>query len=86
MKKVISRVLMDAKKDKQFIGATIRLKKNGRFSKINAQIFDVKVSQDGEVYVVLENRFADDRQDGRKWQSVAVENIISVRKDGMTYR
>ena len=83
--KIIFRALKDAQKNKRFIGATIRLKKNGRFTKINGQVYDLKLNRDGEIYVVIENQLGLPRQDGKKWQSVRLSNILGIRKDGFKF-
>jgi len=83
---VISRVLHDARKSKEFVGLTVRLKKDGTWRKINGQIYDLKLNQDGAGYVVMQNFFAPERKDGKRWQSVSMDNIVSVRANKKTYR
>jgi len=75
----VARVIYEANKDKQTIKASIRLKKNGQFSSINGTVEDIKVSRDGFPYLVV-------HKSNHKWQSVRLENIISVVKDGKTYK
>ena len=84
-KNVISRVLTDSNKNKQIVGLTVRLKKNGQFAKVNGQVHSININQDGEGYLVMENFFGPERKDGRKWQSVALDNVLSVRANGMKY-
>lgn len=75
----VARVIYEANKDKQTIKASIRLKKNGQFSSINGTVEDIKVSRDGFPYLVV-------HKTDQKWQSVRLENVISVVKDGKTYK
>lgn len=83
---VISRVLKDANKDKTFVGLTARLKKNGQFRKINGKIHDIRISQDGKGYIIMENFLGQTRKDGRKWQSVSIDNIMSIRSNKINYK
>lgn len=81
----ISRALFKAKADKTPVDLQIRLKKNGRFSKASGQIHDIKISKDGEGYIVMENTLAQ-RKDGSKWQSVGLDYILSIESNGVKYR
>lgn len=81
----VARIITKSQKDKRVIGAQIRLKKNGRFASINGKIKDIKVSKDGNVYFTIENFIGNKRKDGRKWQSVRLDNVIKVFRDGKVY-
>ena len=86
-KNIISRVLRDANQTKQFVGLTVRLKSNGQFRRINGQVHSIKINQDGQGYIVMENLFLPEtRKDGRKWQSVSLDRVLSVRANGMRYK
>jgi hypothetical protein len=76
----LTRAVYQAKKDKQPITANIRLKKNGKFSSVSGVVEDLKVSQDGFAYLTV-------KTDGDKsYQSVRLENILCLRKDGKLYK
>jgi len=85
-KDIIARVVNDAKKDGRIIGATIRLKKTGKCKEVNGGIRNIKITQDGDSYVVMENFFISPRKNGKRWQSILLNNILCVRKDGMIYK
>ena len=82
----IKTALTEAHADKRFISAQIRLKKNGRFSRINGQVSEIRKSAEGKHYILINNFVGNERDDGSHWQNVLVDNIISVRKDGKTIK
>jgi hypothetical protein len=83
---VISRVLNDANKSKQFVGLRVRLKKDGTWRKVCGKVYDVKLSKDGHAIVVLENLLGKERPNGRKWQSVRLDRIEEVKSQGLRYK
>ena len=85
-KTIIEKVLNDANKDKRIVKINARLKSNGRFASLNGQVYDIKTANDGHKYVVIENFNGNTRDDGRKWQNVAVESITVIKKDGFVYK
>lgn len=87
MKNVIARVMNDSNKDKRFFSALVRLKKNGRFSRVNGKVYTVKHTQDGRVYAVIDNLSGTERENHtRKWQTIGFDQILQVRKDGFLYK
>jgi len=79
-KNELARAVFQARKDKQPIAASIRLKKNGKFSSVCGTVEDLRASMDGFVYLTI-------KKDGdRPYQSVRLENILSLRKDGKLYK
>jgi hypothetical protein len=87
VKNVIARVMTDSNRDKRFMSALVRLRKNGRFSRINGKVYDIKLSQDGEPYAIVDNLVGTTRKHStRKWQSVPLNQIIQIKKDGFLYR
>jgi len=85
-KKIIKLVLKDSVKDKRILKAQIRLKGNGRFSSFTGQIHNIKTNKDGDQYMIVNNFNGKVRKDGKRWQSVRVDNVIQIKKDGKLYR
>lgn len=87
MKNVIARVMNDSNKDKRFFSALVRLKKNGRFSRVNGKVYSIKMTQDGQAYAVIDNLEGTVREGHtRRWQTVGFNQILQVRKDGKLYK
>ena len=74
----LARAVYQARKDGHEISANIRLKKNGQFSSVSGVVEDLKVSQDGFSYAVV-------KKSKNKYQSVRLENILSLTKDDWVY-
>lgn len=71
----VARTIYDANKSKEVVKANIRLKKNGRFSSVSGVVNAVRVSRDGFPYVVINTD-----ESAKPWQSVRLNNILSVNK------
>jgi hypothetical protein len=74
VKNKVARALTAARKEKSTVLCSIRLKKNGQFSSVEGTVSDIKVSKDGNPYVVIQPR-----QKNRHVQSVSLDNILTVR-------
>lgn len=85
MSNVINAVVHDANTNKTFVSMWVWLKKHGRCAKLNGKVYDVKTSRNGKSYLLLENFLGKTRQDGRRWQTVPVNSIISIKKDKKVY-
>lgn len=70
----IARALTAACKEKTTVLCGIRLKKNGQFSSVEGTVASIKVSQNGDPYVVIQPR-----QKNRHVQSVPLDNVLTVR-------
>ena len=79
-KNPVARAIYQAKKEKTIIRANIRLKKNGQFSSIEGKVDDIKVSMDGNPYIVI------DPKGNKHIQSVALSNVIAVYKDNKLFK
>ena len=77
----VARAIYQAKKDGSEIRASIRLKKNGKFSSICGVVEDLKVSRDGFAYLTVKTNSED-----RPYQSVRLDNILCLRKDNKLYK
>lgn len=75
----IARAIYQANKDKSSIKANIRLKKNGRFSSVSGTVEALKVSRDGVPYMTV-------KRPDQEFQSVRLHNVISINKNGRTYK
>lgn len=83
----IAKVITDSMNDGRFFSALVRLKKNGQFSRINGKVYDVRTGRNGNEYAIVDN-FEGNLRPGRtrRWQTVPLQNVILVRKDGYTYK
>lgn len=81
VKNKVARALTEARKEKATVLCSIRLKKNGQFSSVEGTVSEIKVSQDGSPYVVIQPR-----QKNRHVQSVALNNVLTVRKGDVVYK
>lgn len=79
MTNLVARAIYEARKDGHPISANIRLKKNGKFSSVTGRVEDLRVSRDGFSYAVV-------RKGKNKYQSVRLDNVLSVTKDEWVYR
>jgi len=73
-KNKVARALTAARKEKTTVLCSIRLKKNGQFSSVEGTVSDIKVSKDGNPYVVIQPRRKD-----RHPQTVPLNNVLTVR-------
>ena len=74
MKKLI-KTINEARKAKSELKLNIRLKHNGRFSSIKGHVKDMKISIEGETYVVI-------RGGKHDYQTVPLDNVLAVVRDG----
>ena len=86
-KSTIEKVINDSNRDKRFFSALVRLKKNGRFSRVNGKVHAVRQNkQTGEMYAVVSNYAGGNGTSlSRKWQTVSIDRILQVKKDGYRY-
>lgn len=78
MKKVSIQKIDSVIRRGETVSGLIRLAKNGRFASFNGKIKERKRASDGHFYVVAENTEAPKRQDGKRWQSIRLANIITL--------
>lgn len=78
----IARAIYEARKNKSTIRANIRLKKNGQFSSVSGTVSEVKVSKDGEAYVIFKGK----GKGSKEFQSVPLNNVLAVVKDDVVYK
>jgi len=77
---IIYDVLSDAEINKTFVGLVIRFKKNGKYFKVNGKIGSIEENNNGRGYLTIKNR-----SDKINWQSISLDNILSVNTNGMKY-
>ena len=75
----VARAMYEAQKEGSKITASIRLKKNGRFSSVSGIVEDLKVSRDGFPYATV-------NKGKGKYQTVRLENVLCVNKDNKVYK
>lgn len=82
----IEEIINSAIRSKRFISGECIVEKNGKVSKINGQIFDIKTAANGSIIVLIDN-FLGKRRPGQKkrWQAVLMKNIISISENGWTH-
>lgn len=69
-------------KSKRFIGGLCKLEKDGSVSKINGQVYAIKVTKNGENLVLVNNFLGKPRPGNtKKWQAVLMKNLICVREN-----
>ena len=74
-------------KSKRFIGGLGRLKKNGKVSKINGQVFARKTSKAGNEYVIIDNFLGKPREGTKKrWQMVLLKNLVSFNENKWAHK
>jgi len=82
MNKGISEAIDYAIKTKRFIGGLGRMKKDGRVSKINGQVFLRKVSRAGNAYILIDNFLGNTRKGtNKRWQIVLEKNIVQINEN-----
>lgn len=82
MNKGISEAIDYAIKTKRFIGGLGKVKKDGRISKINGQIFLRKVSGAGNAYILIDNFLGKRRPNtNKRWQIVLEKNIVQLNEN-----
>jgi hypothetical protein len=82
----ITRVMNEVNAKKGFVSLNFRKKSNGQFARAQGKVYDIALNQHGQRYVVMENNLAPVRADGKRWQSVMLDNISSVKFNGKTYK
>lgn len=84
----VEKVMYDANKDKRFFSALVRLKKNGRFARVNGKIYSIGTNKrTGEEYAVVKN-YAKKNEQGAytpAWQTVVLNRVLQIKKDGYRY-
>ena len=69
-------------KSKHWIGGLGRLKKDGSIVKLNGQIFERRVTKNGEMIILIDNLLGKARKNQKKrWQIVLVDNLISLNEN-----
>lgn len=85
---IIEKVMLDCWNDGRFFSALVRLKKNGRFARVNGKVYGMYLNKkNGETYAVVKN-YAKKNEEGANthtWQTVVVNRILQVKKDGYRY-
>lgn len=73
-------------KSKRIIGGLGRLKKDGRITRINGQVFSRKTSRAGNEYVLIDNFLGKPRKGTKKrWQMVLLKNLVSFNENGWSH-
>ena len=86
MNKGLCSIIDEAIRTKKFVGGLGRLKKDGSIKKINGQIFERKITADGNVVILIDNFFGNARPHSQKrWQMVLLENIIALNFERWNY-
>lgn len=80
-KNKVARAIYTARKDNSDVRLNIRLKKNGQFSSVSGTVKEVKVSQDGNPYVVVKPN-----KGKKEYQSVPLENVLAVVLGDVVYK
>lgn len=84
----VEKVMHDANNDKRFFSALVRLKKNGRFARVNGKVYHIGTNKKtGEEYAVVKNyvRKNEENADTHAWQTVVLNRVLQVKKDGYRY-
>lgn len=79
VKNKVARAITEAKKEKSEVRLNFKKQENGRFSSISGLVSELKVSQDGNVCVVV-------KKGKNNYRTVVLDSVMTVVKDGEVYK
>lgn len=83
---IVEKVMHDANRDKRFFRALVRLKKNGRFARVVGKVYHIGTNKKtGEEYAVIKNFDPRNPYPTHQWQTVVLNRILQIKKDGYRY-